>query len=111
MSDFCLLQQVDEESCKALHHADLQLGDGDQLVQQLDKEHMVLFAELPPVQPKVPLKVKNITAIREKHDKQFTDHLINVAKWILHTQKTLKAKFISITQIVFAKKINNALEI
>lgn len=44
-----LLQQGDEETGEALHHTDLQFGDGDQLVQQLDKKHMVLFAELPSI--------------------------------------------------------------
>lgn len=41
-----LLQEGDEETGEALHHADLQFGNGDQLVKQFDKEHMVLFAEL-----------------------------------------------------------------
>lgn len=44
-----LLQQGDEETGKALHQTDLQFGDGDQLVQQLDEKHMVLFAELPSI--------------------------------------------------------------
>lgn len=44
-----LLQQGDEETGEALHHTDLQFGDGDQLVQQLDEKHMVLFAELPSI--------------------------------------------------------------
>lgn len=39
-----------------MHHADLQLGDGDQLVQKLDEEHMVLLAELSPVETEVPVK-------------------------------------------------------
>lgn len=41
-----LLQQGDEETGEALHQTGLQFGDGDQLVQQLDEKHMVLFAEL-----------------------------------------------------------------
>ena len=49
-----LLEQIDEESSQPLHHADLQLGAGNQLIQQLDEQHMVLLAELPSIQAHIP---------------------------------------------------------
>lgn len=54
----CILEQGDKESSKPLQHADFQIRDGDQLIQELNKEHMVVFAELSPIQTKVPANVQ-----------------------------------------------------
>ena len=49
-----ILKEVDKKASEALHHADLQFGHRHQLIQQLDEQHMVLFAELSPIQAHVP---------------------------------------------------------
>lgn len=49
-----LLEEVDKKPSKALHHAYFQPGDGHQLVEQLDEQHMVFFAEFAPIQSDVP---------------------------------------------------------
>lgn len=48
------LEKLDEQPGVALHHVRLQLGQRDQLVEQLDEEDVVLFAEPAAVQLQKP---------------------------------------------------------
>lgn len=44
------LEKMDEQPGVALHRVGLQIRKGDQLVEQLDEENVVLFAEPPAIQ-------------------------------------------------------------
>ncbi len=48
------LEKLNEQSGVALHHVRLQVWQRDQLIEQLDEENVVLFAEPPAVQLQKP---------------------------------------------------------
>lgn len=54
LSEFHPLDKLDEQPGVALHHVRLQVGQRDQLVEQLDEEDVVLFAEPAAVQLQKP---------------------------------------------------------
>lgn len=55
LSAFHLLEKLDEQPGVALHHVRLQVGHCDQLVEQLDEEDVVLFAEPAAIQLQKPV--------------------------------------------------------
>lgn len=48
------LEELDEQPGVALHHVRLQVGQRDQLIEQLDEENVVLFTEPAAVQLQEP---------------------------------------------------------
>jgi len=49
-----LLEKLNEQPGIALHHVRLQVWQCDQLIEKLDEENVVLFAELPAIQLQKP---------------------------------------------------------
>lgn len=55
------LEKLDEKPGVALHHVGLQVGQCYQLIQQLNKENMVLFTEPPAIQLQKPVREREDT--------------------------------------------------